>query len=158
VLDRSQPYQLRDPDGHPITARAAKTLIAEQFTVPDTVRARARAHSAATHRAKLTPLTRDTPPTPYPRRLLPPTLPPRPHPSLPRSLPSCRRDGEVNVQRPQADVARRPPRTNDVDLNERRHTTRQRGRDTPHRRGAMTHAHTRSPAPILTSDRESLQF
>lgn len=54
VLDRGQPYQLRDLDGQPITARAAKTLIAEQFTVPDTVRARTRAHSAATHRAKLT--------------------------------------------------------------------------------------------------------
>jgi transposase len=54
VLHRGQPYQLRDPDGQPITARAAKALIAEQFTVPDTVRARARAHSAATHRAKLT--------------------------------------------------------------------------------------------------------
>jgi transposase len=54
VLHRGQPYQLRDPDGQPITARAAKALIAEQYTVPDTVRARARAHSAATHRAKLT--------------------------------------------------------------------------------------------------------
>ena len=52
VLHRGQPYQLRDPDGQPITTRAAKALIAEQFTVPDTVRARA--HSAATHRAKLT--------------------------------------------------------------------------------------------------------
>lgn len=54
VLHRNQPYQLRDPEGQPITARAAKALIAEQFTVPDTVRARTRAHSAATHRAKLT--------------------------------------------------------------------------------------------------------
>lgn len=54
VLHRGQPYQLRDPDGQPITARAAKTLIAHQFTVPDTVRARAQAHNAATHRAKLT--------------------------------------------------------------------------------------------------------
>jgi transposase len=54
VLHRGQPYQLRDLDGEPITARAAKKLIAERFTVPDTVRARARAHSAATHRAKLT--------------------------------------------------------------------------------------------------------
>ena len=54
VLHRGQPYQLRDPDGQPITARAAKALIAEQYTVPETVRARARAHSAATHRAKLT--------------------------------------------------------------------------------------------------------
>jgi hypothetical protein len=41
VLDRGQPYQLRDPDGQPITAWAAKMLITEQFTVPDTVRARA---------------------------------------------------------------------------------------------------------------------
>jgi len=54
VLHRGQPYQLRDPDGQPITTRAAKALIAEQYTVPETVRARARAHSAATHRAKLT--------------------------------------------------------------------------------------------------------
>jgi hypothetical protein len=54
VLHRGQPYQLRDPDGQPITARTAKALITEQYTVPETVRARARAHSAATHRAKLT--------------------------------------------------------------------------------------------------------
>jgi len=54
VLTRGQPYQLRDPDGQPITARAAKALIRDQLTVDDTVRARARAHSAATHRAKLT--------------------------------------------------------------------------------------------------------
>jgi transposase len=54
VLDHGRPYQLRDPDGQPITARAAKALIAERFTVDQTVRARVRAHSAATHRAKLT--------------------------------------------------------------------------------------------------------
>ena len=54
VLIRDQPYRLRDPDGTPITARAAKKLISEQYRVPDQVRARARAHSAATHRAKLT--------------------------------------------------------------------------------------------------------
>ncbi|MDQ4103413.1 MAG: transposase [Actinomycetota bacterium] len=54
VLDRGQPYQLRDPDGQPITTRAAKALIAQQFAVPDTVRARTRAHRSATHRAKLT--------------------------------------------------------------------------------------------------------
>lgn len=54
VLTRGQPYQLRDLDGQPITARAAKALIRGQLTVDDTVRARARAHSAATHRAKLT--------------------------------------------------------------------------------------------------------
>jgi hypothetical protein len=54
VIARGQRYQLRDPDGQPITARAAKTLIAERFTVPAEIRQRARAHSAATHRAKLT--------------------------------------------------------------------------------------------------------
>lgn len=54
VLHRGQPYQLRDPDDQPITARAAKELIAQQFVVPESVRTRARAHSAATHRAKLT--------------------------------------------------------------------------------------------------------
>jgi transposase len=54
VLDRGTPYQLRDLDGTPITERAAKALIAQRFTVDDDVRARARARSAATHRAKLT--------------------------------------------------------------------------------------------------------
>jgi transposase len=54
VLHRGRPYQLRDPDGQPVTTRAAKALIAQHYTVPDHVRARARAHSAATHRAKLT--------------------------------------------------------------------------------------------------------
>jgi transposase len=54
VLHRGQPYELLDPGGQPVTDRAAKALIAEQFHVEDAVRARARAHSAATHRAKLT--------------------------------------------------------------------------------------------------------
>jgi hypothetical protein len=54
VLTRDQPYQLRDPDGQRITARAAKTLIKDRFAVGEAVRARARAHSAATHRARLT--------------------------------------------------------------------------------------------------------
>jgi len=54
VISRGQRYQLRDPDGQPITSRAAKALIAQRFTVPAEVRQRARAHSAATHRAKLT--------------------------------------------------------------------------------------------------------
>ena len=54
VLDRGTPYRLRDLDGQPISERAAKALVAEQFTVADNVRARARAHSAATHRSKLT--------------------------------------------------------------------------------------------------------
>jgi transposase len=54
VISRGQRYQLRDTDGKPITSRAAKALIAERFTVPAETRQRARAHSAATHRAKLT--------------------------------------------------------------------------------------------------------
>lgn len=54
VLARGEPYQLRDLDGKPITERAAKALIAERLTVSDDVRGRTRAHSAATHRAKLT--------------------------------------------------------------------------------------------------------
>jgi transposase len=54
VLQRGEPYRLLDLDGEPITERAAKTLIAQRFTVSDEVRARARGHSAATHRAKLT--------------------------------------------------------------------------------------------------------
>ncbi len=54
VLHQERPYQLRDLDGEPITERAAKALIAERFTVGADVRTRARAHSAATHRSKLT--------------------------------------------------------------------------------------------------------
>ena len=54
VLRRGVPYQLRDLDDQPITARAAKTLIAQHFTVPAEIRQRARASTAATHRAKLT--------------------------------------------------------------------------------------------------------
>ena len=54
VLRRGQPYQLRDLDGEVITERAAEALIAARFTVAADVRARTRAHSAATHRAKLT--------------------------------------------------------------------------------------------------------
>ena len=54
VLTRGEPYQLRDPDGQPISHIGAKKMIKEECTVPDHVRARARAHSAATFRAKLT--------------------------------------------------------------------------------------------------------
>ncbi|MHB1536779.1 MAG: IS110 family transposase, partial [Acidimicrobiales bacterium] len=46
-------YQLRDLDGRPVTRREAKDLAAD-LAVPDDVRRRARAHSAATHRARLT--------------------------------------------------------------------------------------------------------
>jgi transposase len=54
VLTTGRPYELRDLDGKPITERAAKVLIAEQLAVDPETRARARAHSAATHRGKLT--------------------------------------------------------------------------------------------------------
>jgi hypothetical protein len=54
VLVRGERYQRRDPDGQPITSRAAKALIAERFTVPAEVRQRAKAHIAATPRARLT--------------------------------------------------------------------------------------------------------
>ena len=53
VLTRQQPYQLRDVDRAPVTARAAKEIISSKYVVPEHVRARSRAHSAATHRAKL---------------------------------------------------------------------------------------------------------
>jgi transposase len=54
VLIRETGYQLRDTDNQPITRRTAKALIAQRFTVDDNTRARTRAHSAATHRARLT--------------------------------------------------------------------------------------------------------
>lgn len=54
VLSEGRPYQLRDLEGKPTTERAAKALIAQQYTVGADVRARTRAHSAATHRGKLT--------------------------------------------------------------------------------------------------------
>jgi transposase len=53
VLTRQAPYQLRDLDQTPVTARAAKAIIANNYVVPEDVRKRSRAHSAATHRAKL---------------------------------------------------------------------------------------------------------
>jgi len=54
VLTRGTPYQLQDVDGEPIGHLEAKRVITDHYTVPDDVRARARAHSAATNRAKLT--------------------------------------------------------------------------------------------------------
>jgi transposase len=46
-------YELRDVDGAAITRREA-TALAAATNVPDSVRSRTRAHSAATHRARLT--------------------------------------------------------------------------------------------------------
>ena len=54
VLSRGTPYQIRDLDGQPISRLEAKKMIKQVCTVPDQVRAKARAHSAATNRAKLT--------------------------------------------------------------------------------------------------------
>ena len=54
VLTRGTPYQLQDVDGAPIGRLEAKRVVKAHYTVPDDVRAKARAHSAATKRAKLT--------------------------------------------------------------------------------------------------------
>jgi hypothetical protein len=54
VLRRGAPYQLCDSRGQPISYLSAKRMIKDQYTVPDHVRATARAHSAATNRSKLT--------------------------------------------------------------------------------------------------------
>lgn len=54
VLRRGQPYQYRDVAGAGVTRLVAKTQARTDHQVPEPVRARARARSAATHRAKLT--------------------------------------------------------------------------------------------------------
>lgn len=54
VLHRGTPYQLRDADGQPISHLEAKRVVKDSCTVPDHVRASARAHSAAINRGKLT--------------------------------------------------------------------------------------------------------
>ena len=53
TLTSGTPYELRDLDGRPITRRQAKQLAAA-LAVPDDVRRRTRARSAATRRARLT--------------------------------------------------------------------------------------------------------
>ncbi|MGH9288928.1 MAG: hypothetical protein ACRD0V_11690 [Acidimicrobiales bacterium] len=53
IITSGTPYQLRDLDGTPVTRRQA-TKLAAALAVPDDVRRRTRAHSAATHRARLT--------------------------------------------------------------------------------------------------------
>ncbi|MBA3288254.1 MAG: IS110 family transposase [Acidimicrobiia bacterium] len=53
TLTAGRCYELRDLDGQPITRRQAKQRAAT-LAVPDDVRRRARARSAATHRARLT--------------------------------------------------------------------------------------------------------
>jgi len=46
VMHRGEGYQLRDTDGRPVTSTEAKTIIAEQWTVPADVRARRRSKKA----------------------------------------------------------------------------------------------------------------
>lgn len=53
TLCSGTPYELRDTEGRAITVREAKALAAD-FAVSADVRSRARARSAATHRARLT--------------------------------------------------------------------------------------------------------
>jgi len=53
TLTSASCYQLRSLDGQPITRRHARQQAAT-LAVPDDVRRRARARSAATHRARLT--------------------------------------------------------------------------------------------------------
>lgn len=53
TITSGTPYQLRDLDETPLTRRQATSRAAE-LAVPDDVRRRTRAHSAATHRARLT--------------------------------------------------------------------------------------------------------
>jgi transposase len=53
TLTAGRCYQLRDLEGQPITRRVAKQQAAA-LAVPDDIRRRARARSAATHRARLT--------------------------------------------------------------------------------------------------------
>jgi hypothetical protein len=54
TLTTGETYQLRDPDGNPVTRRAAKELIVERYTVTPAQRARARSHTAEAKRARMT--------------------------------------------------------------------------------------------------------
>ena len=42
ILKENRPYQLRDPDGNPISKQKAKQMIKERFTVPEEIRQRTR--------------------------------------------------------------------------------------------------------------------
>ncbi len=53
TITRNSPYRFRDLEGNPITRRQAKEL-ARTLTVDQEIRRRARAHTAATHRGRLT--------------------------------------------------------------------------------------------------------
>jgi transposase len=53
TITSGSPYQLRDVNGDPVPRRIAK-LQAAALAVPDDIRRRTRARSAATHRARLT--------------------------------------------------------------------------------------------------------
>jgi hypothetical protein len=103
VLNRGTRYQIRDLDGQPISRLEAKKMIKQVCTVPDQVRAKARAHSAATNRAK----------RPAERR--------RSHPADPpiAANPVGAEESSTWSARP-TDIADERRRTNDIDLDERR--------------------------------------
>ncbi len=47
ILRTGEPYELRDGQGAPISAQAARTAIVEQFQVPEQVRKRTRSRQPA---------------------------------------------------------------------------------------------------------------
>jgi transposase len=52
VFRRDVPYELRDTDGHPVSAEEAKAIIAERWTVPEEVRRRRRSRKKGTKGGK----------------------------------------------------------------------------------------------------------
>ena len=54
TLTTGEPYQLRGPGGQPVTARAARQIIAEQFMLTPAQRAKSRSHTSEAKRARLT--------------------------------------------------------------------------------------------------------
>jgi transposase len=52
VLKEDRPYELRDPDGNPISKRDAKLLIEREYTVPEEVRERTRSRRRRQRRRK----------------------------------------------------------------------------------------------------------
>ncbi len=54
TITTGRPYQLRDVEGHPVTARAAKELIDTHYRVDAATRAKARAHTDIARKSKMT--------------------------------------------------------------------------------------------------------
>ena len=53
TITTGRPYQLRDVDGHPVTARGAKELIDTHYRVDAATRAKARAHTDTVRKSKM---------------------------------------------------------------------------------------------------------